>query len=521
MPVDGDGPSALEPRRPERGGGRAYGPTEQTVAEIVDLLSDVRALQEEAGRSILVHAIGEALGEPIMVPAVPNPRFFLYYLVLNCQDFPEGMDVLVKTVEFIAGHTVAVSRLRRLVSPAQDLLEPAVETQVEEFLTGLRVPSLPRLYHAAVGGSVAPEPRHLDDAWDAFSVLLDHNSAPDRPPPHLAFVAMLLQALKARDGSPEDARRAHRLREWLGVEIDVLRAGGATAQADELVRMRDRPEPIAIGDEPIYLIIQLEPVPELVEGDTMCRLSHWRQVDPLGWRPVPGEDKVVPFRTVPEHVAELIREAEGGWAYQFDDNLVLEFVLPYEMINLALDQWTRDPPESPYPTPLGTEYEIVVRSYERLHMRDLHRAWRQRWRVLADAIECVTYWAGAQDSIRRMGDLLQTSSETVACVLSGPPDRQPGRSELEMALRAGIPVVLWHRTDESDEDLKEVLRDVVGRTELVKLPKNIKRLRGTAPSGHLARKPMQVTLLWDDPNHFLDEPEVLRHPERQNVHRYG
>jgi hypothetical protein len=514
-----DGEGALEPRTPRR----QYGYTEQTTAEIVDLLSEVRELQEEAGRSILVHAIGEALSQPIMLPAYPNPRFFLYYLVLACRDFPAGMNALVDAVEFIAGRTVAAVRLRRLVSPAQDLLEPAVETQIEDLLTGLRVPSLPRLYYAAVGSSVASVPRHLGDAWDAFSVLLDHNCSPDRPPPHLAFVAMLLQALRARDAeSLEDGRRAKRLREWLTAEVETLRDQGASAQADELDRMRDRPEPISIGsDQPIYLIIQLEPMPELAEEGSMCRLSHWRQVDPVGWRPEPGEDRVVPFKEVPDHVAELIQEAEGGWAYQFDDSLVLEFVLPLDMINLALDQWTRDPPESLYPTPLGTEYEILVRSYERLHTRNLHRAWRQRWQVLAEAIECATYWAGAQDSDQRMGDRLQTSRETVACVLSGPPDREPGRTELWMALRAGIPVILWHRTDESDEELKEVLRGVVGRADLVALPQNIKRLRGTAPQGHLAREPMQVTLLWDDPNHFLDEPEVLRHPERQNVHRYG
>lgn len=415
MPVDGDGPSALEPRRPGRGGGRPYGQAKRTVVEIVGLLSEVRELQEEAGRAAILYAIGETLDEPILVSPQPNPRIFLFYLVLTCRDFPGGLDALVDAVEFVAGRTGAVVRLRRLVSPAQDLLDPVVETQIEDLLTGLRVPALARLYYAAVGSSVASVPRHLSDAWDAFSVLLDHNCAPDRPPPHLAFVAMLLQALKAGGGTDaKDARSAKRLREWLTGEIETLRQGGAKAQADELVRMRDRPEPIAVGAEPLYLVIQLEPMPELAEDEPMCRLSHWRQVDPLGWRPVPGEDRVVPVRAVPEHVAELIQEAEGDWAYPFDDSLVLEFVLPFEMINLALDQWTRDPPASPYPTPLGTEYEIVVRSYERLRQRDLHRAWRQRWRVLAEAIECATYWADARDSGPGMGDRLQASNEIVA-----------------------------------------------------------------------------------------------------------
>jgi NTP-dependent ternary conflict system VMAP-like protein/effector-associated domain 2 (EAD2)-containing protein len=515
MPAaDGERSSALEPRRPGRGGGRPYDQTRPPVVEIVELLTEVRELHEEAGRSAILYTIREFVGEPILVSPQSNPRLFLFYLVLTCRELPGGEEALVDAVEAIAGRTGVVVRLRRLTSPAHDLLPPQVETRIEDLLTGIRVPSLARLYYAAVGSSVASVPRHLNDAWDAFSVLLDHNCAPDRPPPHLAFVAMLLQALQARDGEdPKESRRANHLRQWLTEEIESLKQSGARPQVDELVRMRDRPKPIAVESEPLYLIMQLEPMPELDQDEEMCRLSHWRQVDPVGWRPVPGEDRIVPLSDVPEHVAELIQEAESEWAYPFDDTLVLEFVLPRALINLALDEWTRDPPETPVRTPLGTEYEIHVRSYERLHQRDLHRAWRQRWQVLTEAAECATYWADAQDSGHRMGDLLRASPETVTCVLSGPPDREPGSSELWMALRAGVPVVLWHRTDESDEDLKEVLRDVVGRPDLVK--QSVKRMRCVAPSEDSARGPVQITLLWDDPNRLLDEPEALRHPGRQ------
>ena len=519
MPVvDGDGSSALGPWRPGRGGGRPYDGAKHGVVEIVELLSEVRELRDEEGRSALLIAIGDYLGQPITVPAQSNLRIFLVSLVRACRDFPDGITALVNAVEFVAGRTGAVVRLRRLVSPAQDLLEPGVETQVEDLLTGLRVPALARLFHAAAGTSVASVPRHLDDASDAFSILLDHNSARDRPAPHLAFVALLLQVLRARrGGDPDETSRANHLRQWLTGEIEKLRQRDETAQADELVRMRDRPEGIPVGSEPLYLIIQLEPMPELDEDDEMCRLSHWRQVDPVGWRPVPGEDRIVPVRRVPDHVAELVDEAEREWAYPFDDSLVLEFVLPLKLIDLAPDEWTRDPPETPHPTPLGIEYEVLVRSYERLHRRTLHRAWRQRWRVLTEAAACVTYWADPSDSGRRMGDRLQAGGETVACVLSGPPDREPGFSQLSMALRAGIPVVLWDRTDQSDESLRKALREVVDQPDLSGLPHGIKQLRSTAPAEHLTREPMRVTLLWDDPNHLLDEPELLRHPGRQSI----
>lgn len=102
---------------------------------------------------------------------------------------------------------------------------------------------------------------------------------------------------------------------------------------------------------------------------------------------------MVPLSAVREHVGALIHEAERGWAYELDDSLVLEFVLPLDMINLDVDQWTRDASGMPDPPPLGAEYEILVRSQERLRALGLHRAWRQRWQVLVDAVDGLTYWA--------------------------------------------------------------------------------------------------------------------------------
>lgn len=95
-------------------------PQKPPVVDIVYLLSEVPELQEETGRSAILHAIGENLGQPIMVSPQPNLRLFLFYLVLTCQDFPGGLDALVDAVEFIAGRTPAVVRLRRLASAQPD-----------------------------------------------------------------------------------------------------------------------------------------------------------------------------------------------------------------------------------------------------------------------------------------------------------------------------------------------------------------------------------------------------------------
>ncbi|MEV3924143.1 effector-associated domain 2-containing protein [Actinomadura coerulea] len=493
---------------------------EQTTADIVALLLDIPDMREAAARSIVLHYISEHVRAPVLLPDLPQPRYYLYHLVLACREIPDGLQLLVRAIEFVAGPTAAVAHLKRMLSPVRAHLEPVVETQIEDLLTDLRIPSLTRLYVAATGNGIATVPFRLTDAWDAFSALLDHNTAPGKPSPHLIFVAMLLQTMQTRQtagsAGTEEAWRLKRLREWLALQTEQLRGAGDVAQADYLDRMRDRSGVLATrADKPIYLIIQLEPLPDLVEDEVMCRLSHWRQIHPLEWRPEPGDDKVVRLSEVREHVGALIHEAERGWAYELDDSLVLEFVLPLDMINLDVDQWTRDASEMPDPPPLGAEYEILVRSQERLRALGLHRAWRQRWQVLVDAVDGLTYWAAAGEPAhpRPMGDRLLSSREIVACVLSGPPDREPGRGELWKALRAGVPVVLWHRADRLAPEMREAVRQVVDRPDIRALPTDIRRLRGNAPShdGN-GRSALEVTLLWDDPNHFLDDARALRAP---------
>jgi hypothetical protein len=493
---------------------------QQLTLEIADALVQIRDFQDEAGRSALVHAVGEALGTPLLFSGHGSPKVLLYNLVATCREFQEGLPALVRAVDFLAGHTSAAATIRRLASPADDLLQSSVETHIKDLLEGLALPSLARIYYTATGGG-SSAPRRLADAWDAFSILLDANAGPDGLAPHLVFVELLIQVMRRRLSSglstAPEKRRADRLREWMTAQLEELRRSGGAGAASRLDGIRDRPELLEVRpDLPIYLIIQLEPLPFAEEGSELYRLSHWRQVHPLEWRPEPGEDREVTLHEVSEQVAELVQEAEGGWAYDLDDSLVIEFVLPLELLNLDLDQWTRDPPTMPHRTPLGSEYEVLVRSHERLRTLHLHRAWRQRWRILLDA-EGATHWAAKEvpPDPQRLHNRLLNEKNVVACVLSSPPDREPGRSELWMALRTGVPVVLWDRTDGTATEFENELRKVIEGPDLRGLPDDVKRLRVNAMGGdkHTDRRTPQVTLLWDDPTHFLGEAPPLRPPQ--------
>lgn len=486
-----------------------------TVMELADALAQIRDLQDETGRVAFVHAIGEALERPLMIDSRGSPRVFLYNIVLECRARPGGMEAMLLAVDFLAGGTHAAALVHRLASPAQELLEPVAEGWIKELLQGLRVPSLTRIYHAAAGNSVTPPPGRLDDAWQAFCILLDANTGPDDVPPHLLFVMLLVRALDLR-GRAADTRRLDRLRAWLQDQLAVLRTEVDTTIAHRLDLLRQERE-LEIGQADIYLIIQLEPVDDLTAGEPLIRLSHWRQIHPFEWRPERGADQVVGIEEIPAAVSELIQEAEGGWAYQLDDSLVLEFVLPLSLLHLAPDEWTRDPAGEPYPTPLGTEYEVIVRSHERMYTRTWHRAWRQRWQVLTEAVEGLVHWPERAEphQPRRFRDRLMTDPNVVACVLGSAPNREPGRTELRMALRTGVPVVLWHRGDMEPDELRDVLRHVIERPDMRDLPGDLKLLRGTqrANDGQGSVFAGSLTLLYDNPAHFLGDAQPLHPPQ--------
>ena len=87
------------------------------------------------------------------------------------------------------------------------------------------------------------------------------------------------------------------------------------------------------------------------------------------------------------------------------------------------------------------DYEVVLRSHTRLRPREGHRHWLNRW-------EQFTTKGGHAHrmpmekvlDLETVRDHLLSDNELVACVLSGPPDRDPGHTEMTAAM-AAVPAV--------------------------------------------------------------------------------
>jgi hypothetical protein len=99
---------------------------------------------------------------------------------------------------------------------------------------------------------------------------------------------------------------------------------------------------------------------------------------------------------------------------------------------------------------------------------------------------------------------LNSDSRYVAVVLSEPPNPKEatGRYEVVAALRAGVPVIIWHREDCSTSAFREMVSELFDRgpadlpLRVTELRKQIATMEPKARERHAGR---HLTLLWDEP----------------------
>jgi hypothetical protein len=419
-----------------------------------------------------------------------------------------GPQALLRATRKLYRGAPQVEEISRLLSLAAPFLSQHDERRIRELLQQCDIENLATIYHLATGGATRLYPPGLADIWDVFYYLLDSNSRPGHLAPHLHLVALVIRDLVHRQ-PPTASRLVVELRRWMYQQCDELRDSGDSAAAAKLDLLLRQPPPYQTrSDHPIGLIIQIVPLPAPNDDRNLHLVSHWRQVDHVRWHPVRGEDRQLPMEDVPRHVLELIEQAEDGWGYGVKGPLVLEFILPAELINLDIDQWPQQREGSIAPENLGSDYEIVVRCDATLRPKRKHKPWHLRWEAfMLGHGEAHLVPLKQPVDLNDLRDKLKHAPHLVTCVLSTPPDQEPGRSELQVAVDAGIPAILWCRNVNINGAFRTTITDALQPPKLRQLPLTIKDLRSSARTicGNVA-------LLWDDPNHVIPGLDPLRTP---------
>jgi nucleoside phosphorylase len=360
---------------------------------------------------------------------------------------------------------------------------------------------LRELWRTAIG-DLTPMPVSVPATiYELFDELAAVNAGADSVPPALALVEGIAGRVDEQLGAD--------LRTWIdqmAVRLQIV---------DVMQRHRrdsSRGSQGTRGSRPC-LIIQI--VPDGIDDD-QCLISYWIQYRAGPWRPEPGgEPRQTLLSNAEPAVESAVRHAERAWR-DSTDPVGVEFLLPTELLHLAVEWW-RTELESAAPSPLCLDYPVVVRSLDRMRAEFRHRVWANRWNALwQDPPAHRLYWGRVGEVEPDLTDWnarLREDTAVTSVVLSAPPQHEAGRAELELALRAGVPVILWDRRlplrDETMAMIKELTR---GHPD--ELPGKVRMLRASAArastTGQQPHPGRHLALLWDDPH----RPIEARRPDR-------
>jgi len=487
---------------------------ERICEETLTALLSVPSLGDRYARALLTDLVSEALGAQANVREQATLPLQLLELFRFCARNQGGLSALGRKLPMLEPGCPQALVVQRLADEwtAVDSLAGLVEvtdswTFLADVLGTLSVSHSMRtaLVLAAAEGHVPGPPPHAETPWHDFLHMAGQGAPRDGLPPWMLYLDRSTDSMS----HPVAGEVLARNRKW------ALRCGLAERLDDD---RRDRVRsPIApIRPHQEYLAIRIAPDPLESEHYTVshsfmspARGSRWKHGDALLRIPMAGLQGVV---------SEIIREVEeaGGDRSAY---LWLEFVLPFELLNLPVDWWPRDLSEVPN-VPLAVDYPVVIRSLDRLQNSAWHRFWRSRWLQLTigehpsqSVYVNVAHRDG--DHLRGLGARLGDNQHVVATVLSEPPlpGRGHGSRELAAALRSGLPVVIWHRTDRSTQEFVDAVNCLLV-DGWQRFPLNVAAYRRQAAiqdaddqdaARHFGR---DLTVLWDDPDRKPVVPNV-------------
>jgi len=216
----------------------------------------------------------------------------------------------------------------------------------------------------------------------------------------------------------------------------------------------------------------------------------------------------------------LPQVARGGPGGHVADP-VIEFVLPRRLLHEPVEEWVLGQDDF-FPLPLGLQYQVVVRSLDRIRTPRYHAGWRARSRRLADdghradpgAVHYLDAAGAASDPAahaRTVYARLQGHGDAVCLAVAHPPDPAPARGADVFAagLAAGMPIMVWPRDPTSVDAFFELVRTSIAEVARL-VPSRVLRHRQEVGAGQgRPDAPAHLVVLYDLPDRI---PRNLRDP---------
>ncbi|BCL31999.1 hypothetical protein ACFFS2_22855 [Streptomyces aurantiacus] len=485
----------------------------QSAAQLADALMKVSVLDDLEVRRICVVDAMERLKLRLSVAEFDDKKIHIVVMVRAFASVPDGWRHLTEAVQHLADYDLPSRHAAALAHPVvAPLLDEPGRDELSALLAGLdrtAVPELAAVWYSAAGDHFGPLPESVHTAWDAHQLLAHTNRPADGAPRTLRFLQELAVVL-----TPE---RGDAIRSWTNRNVRTTVQDNLEAQwilDDSRTHTGSwRAEP----GHPAHLLIRLAPStgsPDRID------ITCWANSGPA-WAPRRRDERSVPVSEVRRHVATVLdREEIRLRAHR--GGLILEFILPFSLVNEPVEEWSRHGPfgeekvwDSEFGGPsIGHDYKVVVRSLERIEALQLHRVWNERWDVLTDAARGARMHRCEEgDGARheRLYARLTDDPAVVLMTLGSPPDGPHGKGELLVGLQAGLPLVLWSRSGPLTEHAHTLAESALdGR--LSEALDRLTRLRSAPRTGDHGGEGFtgpRIAVLWDDPNRLPEVPEPI------------
>lgn len=468
---------------------------------LVRALAGYRELRSETSRNLLLDIVGRH-GGPAQLGDYPTSHQWFLALVTSCAE-RSCISVLVDAAGRVHPETRHVLERYReewlLLDRQRDERDAAdvAATAPGDLWAVLRsefekapASAVAEMFRRVTGSRALAPPRHCVTAWDVLLVLACRNTPPAGLPPYMLFLLHCGAVL-----TPATTQRVDNWNRARAYEM------GMTGLLDA-ARLRPADLTGTSGSGEIHLMLQIDPD----ETEERYQLSWWVEGD---GRSQPGGRRSVPWSDLEQQVDSTVAAVESDLPPEAP-LVVLEFILPLALLNQPVEWWSCEL-GSGMPKPLAMDHAVVVRSLERMRNRRWHPRWNRRWRYLQNgAGPARSLWiqpAGeSRHHLSRLEATLAADESLVALVLSEPPRAAGsiGRAEAAVAIRQGVPIMLWHRSRHRGADLDDALSPVITGTDLLGIPGRLRHLRLGALSDDVAMDPQaqlgrHLSLMWDDP----------------------
>ncbi|WP_033328456.1 hypothetical protein [Streptomyces yerevanensis] len=453
----------------------------KVLATIRLRLERAEPLEEERSRRALLDRLLPEAGQDPEV-AFLDGQFLLAALVDRLALHPDGFTALATDyAESYADDEATIGELRFLAEEFRTLelmgaqswsgLREALRKLVQDDLNGVPVPAL--YAQAAADTADSALPAHCDEPWKAFVHLVCAGTDTEELPAALRFLELVASAV---GGSTADTVRAHN-RRW-ALHLDIAKrplaegeeadsVTGATAggeagerwgyarQVDEL-RRRLISAPV---QRPTSARLLVELIPDPNSDPDGWTVSFYFQCRPRpgAWQrlPMPLAERVIHLTQLFDRVEvsrRILREVYGVPA----DQIEVEYILPLDLI----DHPDKLIAHGGLPQ-TAASFPLIVHSLDRLHNSTWRAVWQEHWRRTRRTSGQLLFQVAALNQPETV------AAEPVAGVLlTQKPGSDTGRHEVSMALRHGVPLVMWRHHPRAQPDFTALYKRIMAEGRL-------------------------------------------------------